>query len=355
MAVRRPCGVYNEGYAQEFAIVRTRLQWVLLIGGLVLLFLAPRFLSGYLLNLMNLIGISIIAVLGLNILTGYCGQVSIGQAAFMAVGAYTSALLVIKAGFSFWAALPCAAIASGIMGLIFGLPSLRIKGFYLAMATLAAQFVIPYLIDHIRPEVTGGVHGLAVPPIKLGEITFLSQSSLFYVIMPLVVLMTFFAKNLVRTKMGRAFIAIRDNDLAAEVMGINLFRYKLLAFFICSLYAGVAGSLWAFWMRSINTEHFGLMSSVWLLGMVIVGGLGSTAGGIFGVVFIRGLDELVRTYFGPWLGEAIPGLSPITIIPALIPIIFGLIIVLFLIFEPRGLAHRWEIVKASYRLWPFAY
>ncbi|MBM3167406.1 MAG: branched-chain amino acid ABC transporter permease, partial [Chloroflexi bacterium] len=245
----RPCGTYDQSYAQDMAILRTRLQWILLVVGLVILFTAPLYLPGRWLNLMNLIGISLIAVLGLNILTGYCGQISLGQAAFMAVGAYTSGVLTAKLGWSFWAALPCAAISAGIIGVIFGLPSLRVKGFYLAMATLAAQFIIPALIAHPLEGITHGVRSLIVPVPKVGGVAFTSPAQMYCIIIPIVALMTFFAKNIVRTGVGRAFIAIRDNELAAEVQGVNVFAYKLLAFFICSVYAGIAGSLWAHWMR----------------------------------------------------------------------------------------------------------
>ena len=349
----RPCGTYDESYAQDMAIVRTRLQWILLIGGLILLFCLPLFVGGRWLNLLNLIGISLIAVLGLNILTGYCGQISLGQAAFMAVGAYTSAILTAKLGFSFWAALPCAGLSAGIVGLIFGLPSLRVKGFYLAMATLAAMFIIPVIISHPLAGITGGVRSLIVPAPRVVGIACTSPQSMFYIIIPIAVLMTFFAKNLVRTGVGRAFIAIRDNDLAAEVQGVNVFGYKLLAFFICSVYAGVAGSLWAHWMRAINPEHFTLMDSIWYLGMMIVGGMGSTAGAVFGVAFLRILDELTKI-----LGMTLSGIFVVWgafIQAALGPIVYGLVIILFIVFEPRGLAHRWEIFKASYRLRPFAY
>lgn len=353
MAAARPCGTYDESYAQDMAVVRTRLQWIILIAGLIFLFSLPLFLPGRWLNLLNLIGISLIAVHGLNILTGYCGQISLGQAAFMAVGAYTSGVLTAKLGFSFWAALPCAALSAGIIGLIFGLPSLRVKGFYLAMATLAAQFIIPALIAHPLEGITNGVRSLVVPAPRIGETVFTSPQSMFSIIIPIAVLMTFFAKNLVRTGVGRAFIAIRDNDLAAEVQGVNVFGYKLLAFFICSVYAGVAGCLWAHWMRAINPDHFTLMDSIWYVGMMIVGGMGSTAGAVFGVAFLRILDELTK--------ELVMWLSGIFVAwgaflqAALGPIVYGLVIILFIIFEPRGLAHRWEVFKASYRLRPFAY
>lgn len=353
MAIARPSGTYDRSYAQDMAIVRTRWQWVLLIAALVLLFSLPAFTSSRFLSVISAICIVLIAVHGLNILTGYCGQISLGQSAFMAVGAYTSGLLTARLGLSFWVALPCAALSAGIVGLVFGLPSLRIKGFYLAMATLAAQFIIPALIVNIRPDITGGVHTLVVPAPSVAGVVCKSSQSMFYIIVPITLLMTFFAKNLVRTGVGRAFVAIRDNDLAAQVMGISVFRYKLLAFFICSVYAGVAGALWAHWVRAINPDHFTLMHSIWFLGMLIVGGMGSTAGAVFGVVVLRILDELTKI-FGTYMATIFPALIG-SIQAALGVSVYGIVIILFLLFEPRGLAHRWEIFKASYRLRPFSY
>lgn len=353
MAITRPAGTYDHSYAQDMAIVRTRWQWILLIGGLVLLFSLPAFTSGRFLSMINAICITLIAVHGLNILTGYAGQINLGQSAFMAVGAYTSGILTARLGLSFWVALPCAALSAGVVGLIFGLPSLRIKGFYLAMATLAAQLIMPALILNVRPDITGGVHTLVVPAPSVAGVVCKSAQSMFYIIVPIMLVMTFFAKNLVRTGVGRAFIAIRDNDLAAQVMGISVFRYKLLAFFICSVYAGVAGSLWAHWARAIHPDHFTLLHSIWFLGMLIVGGLGSTAGAVFGVISLRTLDELTKV-FGTSIATVFPALIG-NIQGALSVSVFGIVLILFLLFEPRGLAHRWEMFKASYRLRPFSY
>jgi len=318
MALNRPCGYYDESYGQDMAIVRTRLQWVILIGGLVLLFALPIFASGRILSVLNAIAITLIAVHGINILTGYCGQISLGQSAFVAVGAYITGILTSKLGFSFWACLTCSALGAGLVGLIFGLPSVRIKGFYLAMSTLAAQFIIPVVIANPLSGITGGWDSLVVKPIEIGGVVFRTQASMFYIIIPLAVLMTFFAKNLVRTGTGRAFIAIRDNELAAEVQGINVFAYKLLAFFICSVYAGVAGCLTAYWIKALNPTNFTLMNSIWYVGMMIVGGMGSTAGAVFGVVFLRTLEEITKisssylaTIFVTWGPFLQGGLSPI--------------------------------------------
>ena len=334
------------------AIFRTSLHWGILCAFLVLLFACPLFLSDRVLTIMTMIGIAIISVHGLSILTGYCGQISIGHVGFMAVGAYTSAILSAKLGWPFWATLPCAALAAGIAGLIFGLPSLKIKGFYLIMATIAAHFIIIWLILQFY-DLTGGADGFAVPRPEIAGITFKSKNSYYYLVLVLACLATFTAHNIVRTRAGRAFVAIRDNDLAAEVMGINLWSYKLQAFFIGCVYAGVAGALLIHYYAWASAELFPFMDSVWYLGMIIVGGMGSTTGAIFGAVFLKLLDELV-TIFGPMVAAIFPAIAA-QAAASLGLIARGLIIVLFLIFEPRGLAHRWGIIKAYFRLWPFSH
>jgi branched-chain amino acid transport system permease protein len=342
-------GTFHENYAQDMAILRTTLHWGMLITFLILLFASPFFLSDRLVTLMTMIGIAIISVHGLNILTGYCGQISIGHAGFMAVGGYTSAILLVKLGWPFWLTLPCGALAAGIAGLIFGLPSLKIKGFYLIMATIAAHFIIVWLILQLH-GLTGGGDGFTVPRTDLAGIGLKSKRSFFYLVMAFACLATYTAQNIVRTRAGRAFVAIRDNDLAAEVMGINLWSYKLQAFFIGCVYAGLAGALLVHYFAYASVELFPFMDSVWYLGMLIVGGMGSTMGAIFGAVSLKLLDELV-TIVGPILSAAVAPQAA----AALGLIARGLIIILFLIFEPRGLAHRWEIIKAYFKLWPFSH
>ncbi len=344
-----PSGIFNQNYAQDMAIIRTRTQWVILLAFLAFLFTGPLYFSDRILTIMTIIGITVISVLGLNILTGYCDQVSLGHAGFMAAGAYTSAILTAKLGLSFWVSLPCAALAAGLVGIIFGLPSLRVKGFYLIMATVAAYFIIMWIIIQFH-NVTGGADGMAVPRPEIFGFVLKSKAGWFYLVMIIACLATFFAQNIVRTKAGRAFIAIRDNELAAEVMGINLWTYKLLAFFIGCVYAGVAGALLVHYFAFATVDQFPFMNSIWYLGMLIVGGMGSTAGAIFGAVSLKLLDELV-TIVGPILSAAVAPQAA----ASLGLIMRGLVIIIFLIFEPRGLVHRWQMVKAYYRLWPFSH
>jgi branched-chain amino acid transport system permease protein len=295
----------------------------------------------------------VVAVLGLMILTGYAGQINLGQAAFVCVGAYSSALMTTRLGLPFWVALPLSGLSAGLVGLLFGLPSLRVKGFYLAMTTLAAQFIIPTLIAHVRTDITGGGNGLIVPPPYLLKESLNTQTEMFFVIVITVVILTFVAKSLVRGPIGRAFVAIRDNELAAESMGINVFRYKLLAFFICAFFAGISGSLWAHWLRMINYDLLGIMESIWYLGMMIIGGMGSITGAIIGPIFVYGLDQLL-TWGAHGVGDVFAGV-PATLPAAIHLIVFGIVILIFLAFEPHGLNHRWQVIKTAYRFTPFSY
>lgn len=346
-----PCGTRDYAYATDMAILRTKTHWALFIGFLVLLFAAPLYLGNYWLGVANLIGITLIAAMGLNMLIGYCGQLSIGHAGFIAVGAYTTAILTNRFGLPFLVGLISAGFISGIVGLIFGIPSVRVKGFYLAITTIAAQFIIIWVINHW--SLTGGFVGIKVPYASIAGFEFRSEGSQFYLIMIIAVLCTFFAKNLARSRVGRAFIAVRDNDLAAEVMGINLLYYKLLAFFIGCFFAGIAGALLAHWVGFMNAEHFSLAESILYVGMIIIGGLGTTLGPILGVILIRLLQQVLTIQVVPLLEETLP--FPAGFATGVAPMLFGLAIILFLILEPRGLAHRWMLFKSAYRLWPFSY
>jgi len=346
-----PCGTFNEDYGRDTAVIRTRLQWGLTVLALILLLTIPLHGSYYFVGLLNKMAITIIAVLGLQLMMGYCGLISFGQVAFMAIGAYTSTILTAELGWPFWVALPMAGIAAGLAGIIGGTPALRIKGFYLALATLAIHYIVAWLVIHM--DITGGAVGRHAPSPTVGTFVFDTEQRMFYIIVPMMLLMTYFAKNLSRSRIGRAFVAIRDNDLAASVMGVNLFYHKLLAFFIGCFFAGIAGSLLAHWYTFVHVENFPLTDAVFFIGMLIVGGLGTITGVFYGVVFISVLIELV-TFASPTLTGWFPalGLAPAAALGASS---FGIIIVLFLIFEPRGLAHRWQLFKASYRLFPFAY
>jgi len=349
-----PCGNYKERYEEELSIFETDFGRLWLWIGLLFLFIAVPLICGpYTLYVCNIIGITAIAAIGLNILIGFTGQISLGHGAFFGVGAYAGAILATSVGFPFWLAVPAAGLITAMVGMVFGIPSGRLKGLYLTIATLAGQFIIEYILVHWE-SLTRGTMGITLPTATIFGMELSGDRSFFYVIYICLVGMTLIAVNLVRTKYGRAFIAIRDNDRAAEGMGIPIFRYKLLSFGISSFYAGVAGAIWAFYMISITTEPFTLGLSVEYIAMVIIGGLGSVAGAIYGAIFITGLNEVLRWATDIFMNMGIStgiGLN----VAALREFVFGLAIVLFILFEPKGLAEVWRIIRSNFRLWPFSY
>ena len=347
-----PSGVYSDQYKKDMRIIKTKTQMVMSIVALIVLFVLPKlpYASGYILRLIIGAAIALIICLGLNILTGYCGQLNIGQSAFVMVGAFTSALLNSKFGLPFWATFILAGLAAATVGVFFGIPSVRLKGLYLALTTLGAQIILSWVALFGFPITAAG---FSVEPVKIGSIVFNTPEKFYYIAIPFAVVMTFFAKNMMRSKPGRAFIAVRDNDKAAEGMGIDIFRYKLLAFAICTFYAGVAGSLLVHYMMWAQLESFTLQDSIWYLVMIIVGGFGSIEGTIFGVIFITVLKEIIFV-IGP-IAEANLPFLPMGAGSGLLLIIIGGMAIVFLSVEPRGLAHRWNLFKAYYRLWPFGY
>ncbi len=348
-----PCGIRNFSYHTDIAIIRTKTQWVLLILFMLALFVLPLYLPGSWFDTVNSIGILLIAVIGLNILMGYCGQLSLGHAGFMAVGAFTSALLTGNLHVPFLLALIISGLSAGIIGLIFGIPSLRVKGFYLAITTIAAQFIIIWILQNWT-DITHGSNGLDVLPASIFNLEFDSEIKQYYLIFTIAIISVLFATNLARSRIGRAFIAIRDNDLAAEVMGINVFSYKLLAFFLGCFLAGIAGSLYAQYRGHISYEDFTFQQSILYIGMLIIGGLGSSLGPIFGTVIIETLQKSLTNTAAPWLEHTMT-FMPTGFSSGLNLMLFGLAIILILIFEPRGLAHLWALFKSSYRMWPFSY
>ena len=358
-------GIYHTDYFQDKSVTHTRLQRVLLLGGLVLVFTLPFFCPSDLMILVNMMGISIIAVLGVQILTGYCGIITFGQAGFMSVGAYASLILGREFGFSFWEALPCAALAAGLMGLMFGLVALRMRGFYLVIATLAAGLLIPGIFSsYILPYF--GMYGVgeSMPSFPtIGGIIFDTHEKMWFIILFFVVLMTFFAINFRKTKLGRAFCSVRDNELSSEVLGVNTAVIRLFAFFICCVFAGVAGSLYAYWIQSLSIEQFSYQESIYFLGMVIIGGMGSIPGVFVGAVIIRGIGHLVSLFitWGTSIAMGQVERFSVEIIQVVImhamgifPLLIGFIILFFIIFAPGGIMQWWNGFKTSYRVWPLS-
>ncbi len=345
--MRLPSGTFSQSYGQDMSVVRTKMHWGFLAALMVAVFTLPNWASPSFLTTATVIGIYIISAHGLNILTGNCGLVSLGHSGFMMVGGYAMAILCSKAGLPFLAAVPISGLIAGVVGVIFGLPSLRIKGFYLIMASVAAYFILHWLILQFR-GLTGATEGLSVPPADIFGLSLRDRARYFYLVVILAVLATVVAKNILRTRAGRAFVAIRDNDLAAEVMGVNLYSYKLQAFFIGCVFAGIAGALSVQYYAFCNVEQFPFFDSVWLLGMLIIGGMGSVSGVIYGVIAIK-LLQLAATKLGPMLAEIVKPQAAV----GLSIVLPSVAIILFLIFAPRGISHIWERLRNYYQAWPF--
>ncbi len=325
----------------------TQKAWFTLL--LVALLGFPFLANPYLLYLGCLVGIAIISTTGLNILTGYTGLISLGQAGFMGVGAYTVAWLSLHTALPFPVTLLAAGLVAAAVGVLVGLPSLRVKGLYLAIATLAASVFLHFIFAEWK-SVTGGMEGLSLRPAHLFGLEFRSDFAMYFIIVPLAILALFCAKNLFRTRVGRAFIAIRDRDISAEILGIPLLKYKLMSFALSSFYAGVAGGLFAYFYRVVTPESFPLSMSIFYLAAVIVGGMGNLLGGILGAAFMTLVPEalkLLTAAMTPFWPDAPVFMSP------MLEIIFGALIVGFLIFEPHGLAEIWRRIRRFFHLWPF--
>jgi len=341
-------GDFRQSYEHDEAIWQTSTSRFWLAALAVLLLLFPLGANGYIIGLACVLGIHVIAAAGLNIMTGYTGLISLGHAAFMGVGCYTAAYLAQR-GVPFWLTIPAGGAMCAVLGLVVGIPSLRIKGLYLAVATLAMQFILIFVFREWE-SVTGGVRGVSVPDATLFGMELDNDYRMYYVILPCAALLLIAARNLFRTRIGRAFIAIRDKDISAEVLGIDLFKYKLLAFAIGSFYAGVAGALLGYFYRAMTPEYFTLALSIFYLAAIIVGGLGTTIGTIFGAFFMTLIPELLRagvSLAALWAPSATEILSPVR------EIVFGALIVAFLVFEPHGLAEIWRRVRRFFHLWPF--
>ncbi len=349
----RECGNFKDSYAKDMAIFPIPLdRWGLGIM-LVLAFLViPYAASDYWLSsIMIPFYCFSLAALGLNFLTGYAGQVSLGHAAFMAVGAYSSLILYSRYGIPLIPSILGGGIVSAAVGSVFGIPSLRIKGFYLAVSTLAAQFIIEWVLTHWQ-WVSGGVFGtIDVPDLQIFRWHLDTPVKKYYLVLCVVLVMVIFGKNLVRGQLGRNWQAIRDMDVAAEIIGVSLFRYKLIAFAVSSFYAGVAGALVTMaYYGAANIEEFNLALSFHLLGMIIIGGMGTVIGSFFGAGFMTLLPIFINQTMLVFL-ERVPS----DIRANSEAIVFGGLIVFFLIVEPYGMARLWHTIKDKMRLWPFPY
>jgi branched-chain amino acid transport system permease protein len=330
------------------------LFWFIVLIAFLALF--PFLFKNYYVYVANYMAINVIVVIGLNLLVGYTGQISLGHSGFFAIGAYGTLALMSKVGLPFVIALPAAALATALFGFLIGLPALRLEGPYLSIATLGFGLTITRVIGRI--EFFGGRQGLHAPELTIGPWHLNTDRDFYYLLITIAVILTVAARNLIKTKVGRAFIAIRDADIAAETMGVNLMYYKTLAFAVSAFYTGIAGGLYAFVLRFIEPELFGLFMSILFLAMVVVGGLGSIFGAIAGACLLSYMDLELRNilsipYVGLWLEALSKSYFSITGVSNIQFILYGLIMVLIMIFEPLGLYGFWIRTKIYWRTWPF--
>ena len=352
----REAGVFKTSYAADMALYPLPIaRWSVAAFAGLFIVIAPLALNEYYVSILNLILIAIVGALGLNILVGYTGQISIGHGAFMSVGAYTAANLVVHLGAPFWITIPAGGLMAALVGAVVGIPSLRIKGIYLAIATLAAQLIIEWTINHVQ-WISGGVQAsITIPRPSFLGVQLKTEAQIYVFLMFFVVLALVGALNLVRSRIGRAFVAIRDQDIAAEIIGINIFRYKLFAFAISSFYAGVAGVLESYYLGIANYEQFQIDVSIDYLAMVIIGGLGSVLGSVFGAIFVTLLPIATRWFLEGFGSIIFSQADLLNVIPNLRLVMFGGLIIIFLVVEPEGLNRLWRNIRNYFRVWPFSY
>lgn len=348
-------GTHHRSYRSELRLRATKAEYARLAILVAVLLAIPFIMDNYWMSVINGILIAVIGAVGLNILVGYTGQISLGQGGFLAVGAYTSVILSDRIGLPTPLAIAFAVLMTAVVGAFFGLPGLRLKGLYLAIATLASQKIIEFVIRRWDWLTDGrgyiNVDRFEVFGFRVGARDVFEQQW-YAILLFFAVLAVLTARNLLRTGLGRSFMAVRDQDIAAEAIGVNLTRAKLTAFAISSGYVGLAGSLMAHYNEVVTWERFTLDVSILYLAMIIVGGLGSVAGAVYGAIFMSLLPVLIRGWANDLSGVA-PFLSDQ--LPAVQNAAFGLVIILFLIFEPRGLDRIWHRIKDYVRFWPFRY
>jgi branched-chain amino acid transport system permease protein len=342
---------YKTSYADLVALTPHRSTWVWSGVGLLLVACAPLVLGSHGLGILSVIFVMAIGVLGLNLLTGVTGQISLGHAGFLLIGAYAQAVLTTDYGFPAWLAIFGSGAVAAIASLVVGVPSLRLKGLYLAITTLAFTFIVRHLVLFAE-DITRGSEGMAVNPLVLAGYEVKSDQPFFYVALVMLVMFVLITLNVMRSRIGRAWLAVRDHDIAARAMGINLMRYKLLAFMVSAFYTGVAGALVALQTRYINVDTFSILISIEALAMIIVGGMGRVHGALLGTALILLLPELLNFCFS-LAGDRFTTLMSDRIYE-IKGLMYGVVILLFLRLEPEGLAGIWRKVKRFWAQWPLS-
>ena len=352
----RPGGVYSTSYADEIAVLHVPVEKLAAVAGAVMLLVYPWVASPFLITLTIFLLISVIGATGIGLLLGFTGQISLAHGGFMAVGAYTAANLSAVAGLDTITASLAGAVAAAAVGMFFGVPALRNKGIYLALTTFAGQYIILWVLylPALDPY-TKTIKGFLMPePSILGmTVPYQRRDLAFYYLLVLVaVAAMLFVKNLLRSRIGRAFLAIRDNDIVAEMLGVDIFRGKLMAFGVSAFYAGLSGALFAFYVETILPEHFNVFVSINYVFMVVIGGIGRLWGPVLGAIIVVLVPEVLRLLTA-YVSHVMPAYVIYTEQAKLV--VFGLIVAGLLIAEPRGVIALWDKVKSYFQAWPYRY
>jgi branched-chain amino acid transport system permease protein len=346
----RASGYFRTGYAQDLALVQTRCEGAALATSAIALALFPFFAGVFYLDLACQVFLASIGALSLMLLTGYAGQISLGHAGLLAAGAFTVGILFREVGAPFWLTLPAAALVGAVLGVIFGLPSLRLRGLYLAVSTLALYFIVVYLGGEYE-STRGFSTGIMIDAPNLGGFALRNPRAWYFVLLAAAAATLLICVNLLRSRTGRAWRAIRAHETVAEALGIGIAGYKLLAFVISSALASLAGALFAYYRGFVSVEAFSLFLSIQYVAMIIVGGMGSLLGALLGALFVTLLPYLIEA-----LLMRLPNAQSYA--GALFAIdfsAFGVVMILFLVFEPLGLVGIWRRVQSYFLMWPFKY
>jgi branched-chain amino acid transport system permease protein len=366
-----PCGIYQESYQADQRWWRTPFVKGKMISMVILLIIFPFIVDEQYLSVAYTISYYVLAALGVQLLIGYCGQITLGHAAFVAVGGYCSAMMVlfvpwpkfiVDAGLAYPISMICAAFLAGFWSVLFGLPSARVKGFYLIMTTMAAQWItVPLVITQYVSQIGGRGQAFSIPEgtLKVGPWAIDNDVARYYFSIFLVALCMLAMGNILRSKLGRAWIAIRDNDIAAETMGVNIVAYKLLAFFVAGFFGGIAGSFYISALFFVSPEHYEWFYSLLWVGIILIGGVGSIQGIVFGSAFVVLVFKFLETGV-LWISDILMVSYPewgwiTTKIIFFKESAFGLAIIFFLMYEPNGLSYRYWQLKNYFNLWPFSY
>ena len=344
------CGYYKTSYSEDLRLIETRNQrlcFFLLIASLVFF---PVFATPFLIDLAVQVFLALIAAIALMLLTGFAGQISLGHAGLIAAGAFTTAILFKELNAPIFIALPASGLIGAILGLVFGLPSLRLKGLYLALSTLSLHFIVIYLGSEYETR-RGFATGILIDPPRIGSFVIEDARVWYYLLFVIDLIVVVFALNLLRSKTGRAWMAIRARDVVAEAFGVKVARYKLIAFVVSSVLTSISGCLFAYYRGFVSVEAFSLFMTMEYIAMICIGGLGSILGTVMVTIFIVLLPYLIDA--------AIDLLSvPIRLSTYMFPIkygSFGLVMIIFLVLEPKGLVGIWRHVRDYFLMWPFKY